>query len=175
MRELNLLPIEIKDVHKKRRNTILGALTFLGIIVVVAIAMLIPKIIIFTLENKENKLKQQVTINQYISDDNLKLKNKISDFKGYFTLIDSIRANDEKVTFKLKEISEQLPPDVAMNSFIVNDEGITIVATSKNYKAICNFGANLQLAKKYKKVYLSAIVSDNGTTPKYTCTITLAK
>jgi len=175
MRELNLLPIEIKDVHKKRRGRILGAVTFLGIIAVVVIAMIIPKIIIFALENKESDLKQEVTIKQYITDENIKFKTKINDFKGYFGMIDSISANSEKVTFKLKEVSEQLPPDVAIFSLNLSNEGIAIVATSKNYTALCNFTANLQLCKKYKKVYLAGIISDNGAAPKYTATITLVK
>jgi len=175
MRELNLLPIEIKDVHKKRRSTILGAVSFLGIVAVIAIAMIIPKIVILALESKENDLKQQVTLKQYITDENIKFKTKINDFKGYFSLIDSIRANDEKVTFKLKEISEQLPPEVTINSLNLKNDGIVLVATSKNYTAICNFTANLQLCKKYKKVYLAGITSDNGAAPIYTCTITLVK
>jgi len=175
MRELNLLPIEIKDVHKKRRNAILGAAALLGIIAVIIVSMLIPKIFIFALEKKENDLKEQVTLKQYISNENLKLRNKVSDFKGYFSMIDSIRSNNEKVTFKLKEISEQLPPDVAINSLNYNNEGIVIVATSKNYVALCNFTANLQLSKKYKNIYLASIVSDNTASPKYRCTITLVK
>jgi len=175
MRELNLLPIEIKDVHKKRRSRILGAMTFFGVVAIAAIAMIIPKIIIFTLENKESNLKEQVAIKQYIADDNLKLNNKIKDFKGYFSLIESIRANDEKVTFKLKEVSEQLPPEVAITSLTLNGQSIVIVANSKDYTAMCNFTANLQLCKKYKKVYLAGITAENGATPKYTSTITLVK
>jgi len=175
MGELNLLPLEIKDIHKKRRSRILAGMVVLSVFAAFIVAMIIPKVIITSLEVKESKLKREVDLKRYITDENTRLNNKIKDYKGYFSLIDAIRADNEKVTFKLKEISDQLPPDVTVTALTLNKESVSIIATSKNYTAICNFTANLQISKKYKKVQLVGIVSDNNATPKYTCTINIVK
>jgi len=175
MGELNLLPIEIKDIHKKRRSRILAGMVSLAVLGGMVVAMIIPKVIIASMEIKESRLKREITLKKYITDENTRLNTKIGDYKGYFNLINAIGADNEKVTFRLKEVAEQLPPDVAVTSLALNKEGMIIIATSNNYTAICNFSANLQLSKKYKKVQLAAIQSDNAATPKYTCTINVVK
>ena len=175
MGELNLLPIEIKDIHKKRRSRILAGMVVFVVIAAFVVAMIIPKIIIAGMELKESSLKREVDLKRYIAEENSRLTSKIKDYKGYFSLIDAIRADNEKVTFKLKELSEQTPPDVTVTSLTLNKDGISIAATSKNYTAICNFSANLQTSKKYKRVQLVGINSDSSSSPKYTCTINIAK
>jgi len=175
MGELNLLPIEIKDIHKKRRNRILAGMVVFAVIAGFVVAMIIPKIIITRLEMKESELKKEVDLQRFITEENTRLNNKIKDYEGYFSLIDAIRADNEKVTFRLKEVSEQLPPDVTVTTLGLTKNGISIAATSKNYTAICNFVANLQTSKKYSKVQLIGINSDNSSTPKYTCTISIVK
>ena len=175
MGELNLLPIEIKDIHKKRRNAILAGMVVFAVFVGMVVAMIIPKVIIASLEIKESRLKREIDLKRYITDENTRLNTKIKDYKGYFSLIDAIRADNEKVTFRLKELSEQLPTDVTVNTLILNKEGIALTATSKNYTAICSFAANLQTSKKYKQVQLVGITSDNNATPIYTCTINIVK
>lgn len=157
MRELNLIPYEIKEkeikANKKRQTT--SILILAGLVVFSAVYF--PIAYSDMLKGKEAKLKNEVDSKKYIIEEYNNVQASISMIKTHIQIADGIDKSKVSINNTLDDLELLTPGTLTFTNFTYQDGVISIVSEAKDYNSIFEFAANLETSKSFKTVKLSTI------------------
>ncbi|AJA47558.1 Tfp pilus assembly protein PilN [Clostridium pasteurianum DSM 525 = ATCC 6013] len=162
MRELNLIPYELKKKRDKEISIYKAA--FYGIIAVfiIFIVLYIPKLVLNHYIAEKDQLKLTIDANNNINKEQGNLLSEINSYKTYTEKINSIEKVKVLISDKISGIQKLVPKDLTITTLNYNNKIITINGTTNNYNSISEFAANLQLSDNYKNSRINSITSSGG-------------
>lgn len=173
MRELNLIPNNIKEKRIQRKTFI--KISFMTIIIVLLLAagVVLLNISLNKLNDKEANLKTQVNMAKPVITENTKLRNETASYKEYINLVSKIQKEKTPVYPVFMSLIKYMPKDIVISNLVYNAGTINISATAKDYNSINEFEANLQESKEFSNSSVTNITRDDKN-KVYTFTLNIA-
>lgn len=162
MRELNLIPYELKEKRDKEISGYKAAFYGIIAIFIIVIMIYIPKLVLNHYISEKNQLKLTVDSNNNINKEQGSLLNAINSYKTYTEKINSIEKEKVLLSDKISGIQKFVPKDLTIKTLNYNNKIITINGSTNNYNSISEFAANLQLSDNYKNSRINSITSSSG-------------
>lgn len=172
MKELNLIPYEIKEKKMKRDRNESYFIYFLLLIVILVAGVVIPGTNLSNLEHQNVLLQGQVKKAQVSVNENVTIQKQLTDLKGYTDKVDYLTKSKVSTTDRFDALEQKVPEDVIFTSLKYTPTGIDVDATASYYNSICEMGAQLETSKNYTKSEISKISYDD-TKSLYTFSIKL--
>lgn len=172
MRELNLIPYEIKEreikANKKKQVTLVIVLA--GLIVFSAVYF--PIAYSNIVKGKEAKLKNEVDSKKYILEEYNTIESSITAIKTHIQIADGIDKSKVFVNSTIDELASLTPGAVTFTNLTYQNGSISVNSESKDYNSIFEFVANLETSKDFTTAKLST-VTYNKDKSSYTFNITI--
>lgn len=174
MKELNLIPYNLREERNKKIKTKYIAYITVAIFCVIILNFTIPTLYINQLKKQEDSLRAQLKAGSKILDENKSLLGQINDIKLYTDKVDLLSKQRTIVVTRIQDIQKQVPSDVIFQGLTYSKDGVNINASTVNYNSINEFAANLQTSKLYKSVKLNNINSGEKINGKYTFSVLIS-
>jgi type IV pilus assembly protein PilN len=165
MKELNLIPYELKKKRDKETSAYRAILYGIIAIFIILVMLYIPNIVLNYYISERNQLKLTIDDNNSVSNEKGNLISEINSYKIYTEKIDSIKKGKILLSDKIRGIQKFVPKDLTIKTLTYNNEVITIDGTTNNYNSISEFVANLQLTDDYKNARINSITNSQGGSP----------
>lgn len=165
MYELNLIPYELKAKRKKIKNVIELSSIAVVILIIFAVILVVPRVILMTLENEEKTIIEKIAGDSHILTENANLLKESDSYKVYIDKVDTMKKEQVLVSDKVKGIDKSAPQKVIITEITLAKGLLTIAGDTENYTLIAAFVANLQLTPEYRN---SKITSVNAIEPDVT-------
>lgn len=163
MRELNLIPYQIKQKRLLKKTLFKTGIIGIIIIILFAAAATIPYVRLRSLYTQELTLESEIQNAKPVIVQNTKLKNEIRSYKEYIDLVDKIQKSNVPLYPILKNLDEYIPKDVVISNLSYNAGTISIKAMAKYYNSINEFEANLQESQEFTNSNVTNITRDEKT------------
>lgn len=172
MKELNLIPYNIKEGKVKKSKYQSYIIYLLLIIVILAAGVIIPSTNLSDLQNQEVLLQGQVKKSQASISNNASIQKELSDLKNYTDKVDFLTKSKVSTSDRFQALEQNVPKDVVFTTLKYTEIGIEINATASYYNSICEMAAELETSKNYNKSEINKISYDD-TKSLYTFSIKL--
>jgi type IV pilus assembly protein PilN len=172
MKELNLIPYNMKEEKIKRSKYQSYIIYLLLIIVILAAGIIVPSTNLSNLQSQEIQLQKQVQNSKTSISDNATIQKELSDLKNYTDKVDFLTKSKVSTSDRLEALEQNVPSDVVFTELNYTETGIKIKATASYYNSICEMSAQLETSKNYTKSEINEISYDD-TKSLYTFSITL--
>lgn len=161
MRELNLIPNNIKEKRIQRKTFIkIGFIVFI-IVSILTAGVVLLNITLNSLNAKEANLKAQVNAAKSVITENTKLRNETASYNDYINLVNKIQKGKTPVYPVFMSLIKYMPKDIVISNLVYNAGTIDISATAKNFNSINEFEANLQESKEFSNSSVTNITRDD--------------
>lgn len=162
MRELNLIPYEIKEKRDKEISVYKAGLYGIIAVCIIFVMLYIPNLILNYYKSEGNQLKLKIDANSSVSAEKGNLTDEINSYRTYTEKINNISKGKILFNDKLRGIQKLIPSDLTIVTLTYNSKVITINGTTNNYNSISEFAANLQLTGNYKNSRINSITSSSN-------------
>lgn len=159
MRELNLIPYELKEKRNKDVSILKATVSIIIFIMILFVLLYIPNHILNTYKLKESQLKLKVSSNSGINVEKENLSSEIKNYKNLNVKIDTIKSGKVISSDKIRGIQKSVPGDITLSVLTYNKNSIVINGFTGNYNSISEFVANLQQTDDYKNSRINNIAS----------------
>lgn len=159
MKELNLIPYELKEKRDKEISAYKAALYGIIAIFIIFIMLYIPYFILNHYKSEENQLKLKINANSSVNAEKQSLVDEINSYTTYTEKINSISKGKILFSDKIKGIQKFIPSDLTIQTLNYSNRVITVNGITNNYNSISEFVANLQLSDDYKNARINSITS----------------
>lgn len=160
MRDLNLIPYEIKDkklkAEKNRKYVSYGILVLCLIFIIAYFPLMYSK----GLEKKAAGLKDQVDSKSSIINNYNSINNKIKEINIPIGLANSTEADRVLVHDRIVKLSNTFPSGIVLISLSYQPDGILITGKSSDYNSPYELAANLELTKEFNTAKIGSINYD---------------
>lgn len=149
MRDLNLIPYEIKEIKLKKENKrkltsyIILALCFIFVVAY------FPLMYSIGLNKKAMDLKARVDSKALITENYNKVKAFITSISKPIALAEGVEKNKVYLTQTIDNLSKYIPGNLKFTTFSYQNGAIAINGESTSYNSCAEFIANLELSKEF--------------------------
>jgi Tfp pilus assembly protein PilN len=172
MRELNLIPYELKEkevkFNKKKQITLVLILAGLIVFSLVYFPMAYSSIV----KGKETRLKNEADSKKYVLEEYNQVQTSISTIKAHIDIADGIDKSKVYVNKIIDKLSLLTPGAVSFTNITYQNGAISINSESKDYNSIFEFAANLETSEDFGTAKLST-VTYNKDKANYTFNLTI--
>ncbi|MDF2502997.1 PilN domain-containing protein [Clostridium sp.] len=176
MKELNLIPYELKKKRDKEISLYKVILYGIIAIFIVFVILYVPNFILNHYKSEEAQLKWRVDLSSSVNAEKGSLTDEINSYRTYTEKINGISKGKVLISDKIRGIQKLIPGDLTIVTLTYNDKVITINGTTNNYNSISEFAANLQLTDNYKNSRINSItdsIGNQGSSSGYNFTIVI--
>jgi type IV pilus assembly protein PilN len=163
MRELNLIPDQIKQQKERQQLLIKSIAAGLLLVSVLAAAASMPYLKLKKLSEKERELKVSMEKAKPVLELNMKLKKETELYKGYIALIDKVQKSSPSQFIVLKNLEKYVPSDIIFTNLSLNKDSLNVTAAASKYNSINEFLANLQESKEFSSSMITNVTVDEKT------------
>lgn len=171
MRELNLIPYEIKRKNEKKQNLSKVLLCGAVLLCIAFLLAYIPEHNAEKLEKEMGMMELRVKENSSFIDENQSMTDEIKNMQAYIDKVSEITERKVSVTSRLRSLKDYVPADITAVSISYEDGKIVFNGSTKSFSSIYIMAANLQEAKFYRDVRIVAVSKDTENKGLYTFTI----
>jgi len=159
MKELNLIPYELKEKRDKEIS-VFKTIMYISIVIIILFPLFyIPNYVLNSYKLKESQLKSKISANAGINIEKENLSSEIKKYKDINAKIDSIKNQKIISSNRIRGIQKSIPTDITLSQLTYNKNSIVINGFTGNYNSISEFVANLQQTDDYKNSRISNIAS----------------
>lgn len=160
MGEINLIPYELKEKRSNRLKQMKYGLVILSAIILLAIAVAIPRIKLFAMQKQNNILDSEISSGNSVLAENKKITSQIQSINQYVTKVEQLSKQRVIVGSRVKGLGKYMPGDISIQNLGYNGGIITITGSTKNYSSISELVTNLQTSEEYSQAMITNINYD---------------
>ncbi|MFA9399052.1 MAG: PilN domain-containing protein [Clostridiaceae bacterium] len=172
MRELNLIPYEMKEKNIKSQKNRKYASYGILVLCIVFIIAYFPLVYSNNLEKKATNIKIELDNKAYITENYNQVVASINGIKLPISLAEEVDNNKVFLSTTIDNLSKYVPKNINFTTFSYQEGGIYIDGESSSYNSCCEFIANLELSKEFSTAIISNINLEEETRI-YSFTITI--
>ncbi|MDP4143039.1 MAG: hypothetical protein Q8936_00960 [Bacillota bacterium] len=174
MRELNLIPYEIKQRREANRKRKIYSAVTITFIAILAAGLISLKFVATIYQYKVLSLQYEINNKKKVNTEADALDSQINIYTAYNNKVKELTSEKIMISDRINATKQYFPKDVVANSINYSDKnGIVLTAETTDYNSIGILAANLQLSNKYKSVRI-ANINFNKDKNKYTFTVNVA-
>ncbi|MDE4541679.1 PilN domain-containing protein [Thermoanaerobacterium sp. R66] len=163
MKDINLIPDEIKSLNEKRKKNTITLIGFLIVAFVLIFILLLPNIYINNLEKQKFTLNNQLNSLKAKKDMYSTIKSKENYYLQKEKIIKDLSDKRLNMTEILNDISSNIPENVSIKDMKFNGSVLEITGDSYMNKYLSDFMLNLRKLKYVDDVnLLDTKKSDSG-------------
>jgi Tfp pilus assembly protein PilN len=160
MGELNLIPYDLKEKRSNKLKQIKYGLIGAGILIVLIIAMAIPRFELFMLQKQQNTLEFEISSGNSVLAENKKIILQIQNINQYVNKVEQLSKQRVIVGSRSKGIGKYMPGDISLQRLEYSTGIITITGSTKNYNSISELVTNMQMSEEYSQAVITNINYD---------------
>lgn len=171
--ELNMIPYDLKNRRStlEKNNSILAiAGVIISVLLIVTISI---NLCVYKLQSDNQQLKQEITEDGKVISENVKLNNEKQTYLKQINLVDGLQKNKVYYSEWFKELVNQLPPNVSINTISKDKDQNTlnIQGEAKDILSIPKYSVNLQNSGKFTYVKIENITQDTSGTSTFSISV----
>ncbi|MDI3312539.1 MAG: PilN domain-containing protein [Thermoanaerobacterium sp.] len=163
MKDINLIPDEIKSLNEKRKKDTITVISFLLATFVLIFILLLPNMYIKNLERQKSTLSSQLINLKVKKDMYSTIQSKINYYSEKEKIIKDLSNKKLNMTEIFNDISSNIPDNVSITDIKFNGNVLEITGNSYMNKYLSDFMLNLRKLNYVDDVdLLDTKKSDNG-------------